>query len=74
MEVLAAGFSRLWLLVGYSGAEHCIADAFYLGVSQFSWQALGYLGLAVLGNTAGSIAIHWLQVGAEKIFEIPTDL
>jgi len=57
-----------------SGAEHCIADAFYYGAGQLTWQGLGYLGLAVLGNTVGSIAIHWLQVGSEKAFEVPEDI
>jgi len=57
-----------------SGAEHCIADAFYLGASQFSWEALGDLGLAIIGNTFGSIAIHWLQVGAEYLNELPNNI
>lgn len=57
-----------------SGAEHCVADAFYYGAGTLTLKGLGYLGLAVLGNTVGSIAIHWLQVGAEKTFEVPDDL
>ncbi len=57
-----------------SGTEHCIADAFYLGASQLSWKAFGYLWLAVAGNSIGAVALHWLQVGAEKLNEIPDDL
>ena len=57
-----------------SGAEHCIADAFYLGVSGFSWEAVGLLGIAVVGNSIGSLAIRWLQIGAEKIYEVPNDI
>lgn len=57
-----------------SGAEHCIADAFYLGASTLSWKAFGYLWLAVAGNSAGAVALHWLQIGAERLNEIPDDL
>lgn len=56
-----------------SGAEHSIADAFYLGASNLTPLAFGYLGLIILGNALGSIAIHWLQVGAEKLNELPSD-
>jgi formate/nitrite transporter FocA (FNT family) len=57
-----------------SGTEHCIPDAFYLGASEFSWIALGKLGLVILGNAGGAVAIHWLQVGAERLDEIPNNL
>ena len=57
-----------------SGAEHSIADAFYLGASILTPKAIGYLGLVILGNAAGSIAIHWLQMGAEQIHEIPSNI
>jgi len=57
-----------------SGTEHCVADAFYLGASELSWKAFGYLGLAVVGNSLGAVAIHWLQVGAEKLDELPSDI
>lgn len=55
-----------------TGAEHSIADAFYLGASSFentadAWKAFGYLGLIILGNAAGSLAIRGLQAGMEKL-------
>jgi len=57
-----------------SGTEHCIADAFYLGASQLSWKAFGYLWLAVVGNSLGAAGVHWLQVGAERLNEIPDNI
>ena len=57
-----------------SGTEHCIADAFYLGASTLSLKAFGYLGLAIVGNSLGAVAIHWLQVGAEKLNELPNNI
>lgn len=48
-----------------SGTEHSIADAFFLGASQLTGKAFGYLGLVILGNAAGSVSVHWLQVGAD---------
>ena len=42
------------------GAEHSIADAFYLGLSNLSPIAFGYLGLIVVGNSVGSLGINWL--------------
>jgi len=56
-----------------SGTEHCIADAFYLGASHLSWKAVGYLGLAILGNSLGACGVHWLQRGAEFLNELPTN-
>ena len=47
------------------GAEHCIADAFYLATGEITLKGLGYLGLAILGNTIGSLLIHYIQVGTE---------
>lgn len=57
-----------------SGTEHCIADAFYLGASILSWKGFGYLGLAIIGNSLGAVALHWLQVGTERLNEIPENL
>jgi len=57
-----------------SGTEHCIADAFYLGASTLSWKAFGYLGLAIIGNSAGAVAVHWLQRGAELLNELPNNI
>ena len=57
-----------------SGAEHSIADAFYLGASQLSLVAFGKLGLVIAGNAAGSLAIHWLQRGAEYSNELPNNI
>jgi len=50
-----------------SGAEHSVADAFYLGASVLTPKAFGYLWLVAFGNIAGAIAVHWLQVAADKI-------
>jgi len=57
-----------------SGTEHCIADAFYLGASALSWKAFGYLWIVIAGNSAGAVAVHWLQVGADKLNELPDDI
>ena len=57
-----------------SGTEHSIATAFYLGASVLSWKGLGYLGLAIIGNSLGAVALHGLQVGMEKLNEIPENL
>lgn len=57
-----------------SGAEHSIADAFYLGASQLSLVAFGKLGLIIVGNAAGSLIIHWLQRGAEYLNELPNNI
>ena len=57
-----------------SGAEHSIADAFYLGASQLSLVAFGKLALVIVGNAAGSIITHWLQRGAEYLNELPNNI
>ena len=57
-----------------SGAEHSIADAFYLGASQLSLVAFGKLGLVIAGNAAGSLAIHWLQRGVEHLNELSNNI
>ncbi len=57
-----------------SGTEHSIADAFYFGASALSWKGFGYLGLVIIGNSLGAVALHWLQVGAERLNEIPDNL
>ena len=45
-----------------SGAEHCIADAFYYGCSSFDIKGLLVLVIVILGNTCGSILIRQLQI------------
>ena len=57
-----------------SGAEHSIADAFYLGASQLSLVAFGKLGLVIVGNAAGSLITHWLQRGAEYLNELSNNI
>ena len=57
-----------------SGAEHSIADAFYLGASQLSLVAFGKLGLVIVGNAVGSLITHWLQRGAEYLNELPNNI
>ena len=57
-----------------SGAEHSIADAFYLGASKLSLVAFGKLGLIIIGNAAGSLITHWLQKGAEYLNELPNNI
>ena len=57
-----------------SGAEHSIADAFYLGASQLSLVAFGKLGLVIVGNVAGSLITHWLQRGAEHLNELSNNI
>lgn len=52
-----------------AGFEHCVADAFYLGASGISWQGIGFVFLVALGNSVGSLAIRWLQVGVREIFK-----
>ena len=46
--------------------EHCIADIFYFGASAPTWKGLGYVGLAIVGNSIGSLACRWLQISAIK--------
>ena len=57
-----------------SGAEHSIADAFYLGASKLSLAAFGKLGLIIIGNAAGSLITRWLQRGAEYLNELPNNI
>ena len=57
-----------------SGAEHSIADAFYLGASQLSLVAFGKLDLVIVGNAAGSLITHWLQRGAEYLNELSNNI
>lgn len=46
-----------------AGFEHCIADLAYfiLGLTAFSWKAILYFIIAVIGNTIGSKLIHILE-------------
>ena len=30
--------------------------------------------IAIIGNSLGAVALHWLQVGTEKLNEIPENL
>ena len=48
------------------GFEHSIADMAYYGASELTWKGLGYVGLVVLGNSLGSLAIRYLQLGLFK--------
>lgn len=48
------------------GFEHSIADIFYYGASELTWKGLGYIGLVILGNSLGSLAIRYLQLGLFK--------
>ena len=48
------------------GFEHSIADMAYYGASELTWKGLGYIGLVVLGNSLGSLAIRYLQLGLFK--------
>lgn len=43
--------------------EHSIADIFYYGASELTLKGLGYVGLVILGNSLGSLAIRYLQLG-----------
>ena len=52
-----------------AGFEHCVADAFYLSASGVSWLGIGFVLLVALGNSIGSLAIRWLQVGILEIFK-----
>lgn len=45
-----------------AGFEHCIADMFYYGASELTWKGLGYIGIAIVGNSIGSLAVRALQV------------
>lgn len=41
-----------------SGFEHCVANMVYFTIAnQWSWTALGYVGIMTLGNAAGSIGM-----------------
>lgn len=45
------------------GAEHCVADAFYLGASEtITWINMSRLLIVILGNSVGSLLIRILQV------------
>ena len=46
--------------------EHSIADMAYYGASELTWKGLGYVGLVILGNSLGSLAIRYLQLGLFK--------
>lgn len=44
-----------------SGAEHSIADIGYVFLAKsFSWRALAFIGIVIMGNAIGSIATHQL--------------
>lgn len=44
-----------------AGFEHSIADAAYYGMCELSWKGLGCIGLVIIGNAIGSLAIRELQ-------------
>lgn len=44
-----------------SGAEHCIADAFYLGSDVITWEGVLAVILVAIGNAFGSLMIRCLQ-------------
>ena len=48
------------------GFEHSIADMAYYGASELTWKGLGYVGLVILGNSLGSLAVRYLQLGLFK--------
>ncbi|MBP5313047.1 MAG: formate/nitrite transporter family protein [Clostridia bacterium] len=43
------------------GGEHCIAFAFYLGAGTISLKAVLYLGLMIVGNSAGALLLRLLS-------------
>ena len=49
-----------------AGFEHSIADCFYYGACELTWQGLGALGLVIVGNAIGSLLIRFLEVGYEN--------
>ena len=55
------------------GFEHCIADMFYYGASELTWIGLLDILLVILGNSAGSLLVRFLQVGIENK-KTPTSL
>ncbi len=48
------------------GFEHCIADAFYYGAGKLTLRGLGYIGIAVVGNSLGALVARWLQTKVIK--------
>lgn len=57
--LLPIGCVAAFILAGF---EHCVADAFYLGASGFSWQGVVLVLLVAAGNSIGSLVVRWLQV------------
>ncbi|MCR5695236.1 MAG: formate/nitrite transporter family protein [Clostridia bacterium] len=43
------------------GGEHCIGFAFYLGAGTISLKAVLYLGLMIVGNSAGALLLRLLS-------------
>lgn len=43
-----------------SGAEHCVADAFYAGASTGGIQCVIWLAVVVVGNTVGAVGLRML--------------
>ena len=59
-QVLAIVFPVAVFVV--SGAEHCIADSFYIGAApNFEIGRLLWLLVIVIGNSVGSIVMHYLM-------------
>ncbi|MBQ3404139.1 MAG: formate/nitrite transporter family protein [Oscillospiraceae bacterium] len=59
-QILAIVFPVAVFVV--SGAEHCIADSFYIGAApDFRIERLLWLLVIVIGNSVGSIVMHYLM-------------
>lgn len=44
-----------------SGAEHCVADAFYFGSAALTWDGVLVIILVTIGNALGSLIVRCLQ-------------
>lgn len=44
-----------------SGAEHCVADAFYFGSAALTWDGVLVITLVTIGNALGSLIVRCLQ-------------
>jgi formate/nitrite transporter FocA (FNT family) len=51
----------------FCGFDHSVADVFYICLSgEFTWQALGYLGLAIAGNVVGGVLFPLVALFMQK--------
>jgi len=46
-----------------SNSLHSIACSFYIALGNFSWKAIGYLGLIIIGNAIGALLVRFLYKG-----------